>query len=376
MTTKFIATELRTLLVQSKFFSSISQVSYYGSSSTNGLFSQAKLRTASEKAEADRTQDVVDSAEIPSASKPSLTGALELLKESIIPMVDAHKFPLIHKLGINVDDEQVLDTLLSELVLYKRKNNNNQTDVVQGVALPKDALLVKHEFDNPAKHRLYLPIPSGYTKHTSLALAKNKTSSLEWCVRNASSEIKGEAGKKMISSLESKMTDDFEDVASMSGYVGEMTNVMSPEFCAAMYEDAEVGRKNQRELNKYLTYHFGKRVTAHEYEVEEIKKDYIKFHTETIDVMHKGKMESVLYSWKDLAVMIHHHRNEIFDNNSEDIEKIDICLGGDHGKGKFTFVALVTVRYKSNIKDKKLELQIGQIDHGGDTVELLQPLLE
>ena len=62
--------------------------------------------------------------------------------------------------------------------------------------------------------------------------------------------------------------------------------------------------------------------------------------------------------------------------NMDDIEKIEICLGGDHGKGKFTFVAMIIVRYINKQRASKIfEFQIGQIDHGGDTVELLEPLL-
>ena len=71
----------------------------------------------------------------------------------------------------------------------------------------------------------------------------------------------------MIQALQEKLSDDFEEVAEMNGYCSELTNTMSPEFCVAMYEDAEIGRKDQRVLNKYMTYHFTKRVTAHEYKV-------------------------------------------------------------------------------------------------------------
>ena len=275
-TTKFIAEELREILVQSKFFHTIGQVSYYGN--TGGLFSKTKLRiTASEITEAERIKESqneeADTAEIRSPLANTLTSALEVITpEFSSTVIDQIQFPLLHKWKINVDDEQVVETLLSELVRYKR-TFNNQTDTVQGVKMPKDSLVVKHEFDNPAKHRLYLPVPSGFSQHTADSLAKNTITSLDWAVRNASTSIKGDAGKLMIEALQKNMADEFENIAEMSEYISEMTNVMAPEFCAAMYEDAEIGRKSQKKLNQYLTYHFGKRVTAHEYEVQAVLSD-------------------------------------------------------------------------------------------------------
>jgi hypothetical protein len=59
---------------------------------------------------------------------------------------------------------------------------------------------------------------------------------------------------------------------------------------------------------------------------------------------------------------------------------MEISLGGDHGKGKFAFLAVDVIRYKADSvrgqKSKIMDFKIGQIDHGSDSVELLRPLLQ
>ena len=58
----------------------------------------------------------------------------------------------------------------------------------------------------------------------------------------------------------------------------------------------------------------------------------------------------------------------------QEIEKVELCVGGDHGQGAFTMMMIVIVRYK-NGKSRHHEFQIGQIDAKEDTIEYLRPLL-
>ena len=76
--------------------------------------------------------------------------------------------------------------------------------------------------------------------------------------------------------------------------------------------------------------------------------------------------------------MIAFYSNNLLFQRTDQIEKIEICLGGDHGKRKFIFMAIVAIRYKkeSGLEPLIKEYQIGQIDHSSDNVELLRPLLK
>ena len=87
-------------------------------------------------------------------------------------------------------------------------------------------------------------------------------------------------------------------------------------------------------------------------------------------------MKKIVISWQDLYELIKKYSSEIFDD-LPNISQVEILLGGDHGKGAMNFVAVIIVRYKlSEInKPKIIELQIGQVDHSKDTMELLKVIV-
>jgi hypothetical protein len=57
------------------------------------------------------------------------------------------------------------------------------------------------------------------------------------------------------------------------------------------------------------------------------------------------------------------------------ISKFELTLGGDHGKGAFTFLACLIIRFADGSDPKEIELQIGEIGSETDTMEVLQPLV-
>ncbi len=61
----------------------------------------------------------------------------------------------------------------------------------------------------------------------------------------------------------------------------------------------------------------------------------------------------------------------------KNIDKMELTLGGDHGKGAFTFIACLIVRFEDPLEEPQvLEFQIGEIDSEKDSMELLLPLVE
>jgi hypothetical protein len=200
-----------------------------------------------------------------------------------------------------------------------------------------------HEIDNPRKHLLYSPVPSGYGKHSAQTLGGNMLTSLEWCVRNESSEAKSIASQELMSALESRLPEEFLNVAVSSGYCTHVCRKMTAAFCIAMYEDVNFGIKQQHILNRYLASHFGTRVGAHKYECSEYTSRFVEFQTEVLPIKVKVKLGGqqveeivqVKYCWKDLHELIQRYKDNII-TDAHNIEKLAICLGGDHGKGKFT----------------------------------------
>jgi hypothetical protein len=59
-----------------------------------------------------------------------------------------------------------------------------------------------------------------------------------------------------------------------------------------------------------------------------------------------------------------------------DISHAKLALGGDHGKGAFTFLAVLFLRYTNGKKVSIFEMQVGQIGSASDSAEIIKPLIE
>jgi hypothetical protein len=66
---------------------------------------------------------------------------------------------------------------------------------------------------------------------------------------------------------------------------------------------------------------------------------FLEFQTEKLRIKVGDKEQDVLYSWKDLHKDLDFYKGNLYKEAPLDIEKVEVCLGGDHGKGKFTFIA-------------------------------------
>jgi hypothetical protein len=85
------------------------------------------------------------------------------------------------------------------------------------------------------------------------------------------------------------------------------------------------------------------------------------------------------YWYKDIDHVLKYMVNSVSAcQDLEDLERLDMSLGGDHGQGAFTLMALLALRYKeeSGKESKYLALQIGQIESAADSVEILKPLVD
>ena len=135
-------------------------------------------------------------------------------------------------------------------------------------------------------------------------------------------------------------------------------------------------------MNKFLSYHFGHRVCVSEKLIAAVGSDFVHFKSESIpvDVREYG-VKKILFSWRDLDELIHKYSSELFENLSS-IDRLEILLGGDHGKGAMNFIAVIIVRYKVTKEQaqegepKILELQIGQVDHTKDNMFLLRHIIQ
>jgi hypothetical protein len=112
-----------------------------------------------------------------------------------------------------------------------------------------------------------------------------------------------------------------------------------------------------------------------EREIREVGSNYVPYVTANrVIVGHKKK---ILYSHRSAYDLFQCYGRTIFEDSGNEIEKLELLLGGDHGKGPFTFLFVIVVRYKDPTWAPMIvELQLGQIDSTEDSMELLRPLLD
>jgi hypothetical protein len=85
----------------------------------------------------------------------------------------------------------------------------------------------------------------------------------------------------------------------------------------------------------------------------------------------------VLYSYRDITVLLEFYLRQLLGSFNKKINKMELTLGGDHGKGAFTFIACLIVWFEDPLEAPQvLEFQIGKIDSEKDSMELLLPLVE
>jgi hypothetical protein len=83
-----------------------------------------------------------------------------------------------------------------------------------------------------------------------------------------------------------------------------------------------------------------------------------------------------LCSFRDLAKLLEFYLPELMASFKKAISKLELTLRGDHGKGAFTFLACLIVRFEDGSDSVEIELQIGEIGSEIDTMEVLQPLVD
>ena len=263
-------------------------------------------------------------------------------------------YPVLHKFNIPTDNEQTLNEILCEVLKLKAKK-------LSGVLM----FDVKERNGNDAH---YIRIPSRKGKHGVTAIGR----ATKLLLSGRSEADTKEYPTAMLNVIEKEHEDTFLQVCKDNGYTSQRTPCMTAIFWVAMSEEANLRLNQQRIVNKYLLHHFGHRVCVPETNISEIGSSFIPYTCDQFK--HEGK--KINYSHRKLTELLNHYSLVLFDRKHlEEIEKVEVLLGGDHGKGAFTFLAIIIIRFKTTKEPLILDLQIGQIDSQDDKLELLRPLV-
>ena len=66
-----------------------------------------------------------------------------------------------------------------------------------------------------------------------------------------------------------------------------------------------------------------------------------------------------------------------YGDDFSNVDNLELVLGGDHGKGSYSLLASIVVRFKDHRRDPDvLDLECGRIEYHQDKIELLKILIE
>ena len=95
------------------------------------------------------------------------------------------------------------------------------------------------------------------------------------------------------------------------------------------------------------------------------RHDFVHIDGRTVTVWYRSIADLFIFYFKKLEVSL-----------LVNVEKIEVCLGGDHGKGSYIYLAIVIIRYNDGKVVYRLELKLGEINEEKDKIEFIQELLE
>jgi hypothetical protein len=247
----------------------------------------------------------------------------------------AAAFPFLHKYQIPI----ILNGLLNDITkLVNRKGSIELT-------LPN------------SKPRLLLPIPKGIARSTLCKFNATIHRAIAWT--SGDSRDESVVAKSLSNLLCTDYEDKFLEGATENGLSTNKSTKMDPVFWTAMCEDCNFDISTQRLPSMYLRYHFGTRVAAPATLIREVGNDYIPFTT--FEKKIDGKR--ICNSFRDIDTMLTHAINTASAlRDLDDVSHAELALGGDHGKGAFTFLAVLFLRYRNGKKVSIFEMQVGQID--------------
>ena len=175
----------------------------------------------------------------------------------------------------------------------------------------------------------------------------------------------------LLTELARKNDKVFSKVAKDCGFVTTATKRMDVYSTAAMFADANINSTQQRTILRHFFSYFGLRLVATEKELRELGEGYLVPLTGSIETEQK---EKISYWYKLVDEHFNHEIGDLIGNDlsfPQNLSKVDIVVGGDHGKGRFRLVLMIFLRSKNGITRSR-RFVIGEIKCKKDYSEILR----
>jgi hypothetical protein len=281
---------------------------------------------------------------------PTTTAAPFTFDPKAGEVADPKQNPLMDLFKIPSDNMQTLTQLHKELTRTIQKQT-----VINGQDVLCDGSII---YEDGRHSKLFVEIPKGKSKATFIKLQNIVVQILKYCTDNDEDSVR-QGAVKVIEGLESEFKESLLEAATSKGYSTIQTGVMSAKYWTAMAEAANLRNTQQRVISKFLFHHFGHRVVVPQRELAAYRSQYVTFET----FMKTLNGRKVLYSYRNVTMLLEFYLPQMLGSFSKNIEKMELTLGGDHGKGAFTFIACQIVRFEDPSEEPQvLEFQIGEID--------------
>ena len=135
--------------------------------------------------------------------------------------------------------------------------------------------------------------------------------------------------------------DSFLDVLQDHGYATQHSPKIPATFWTAVVE-ANLQITQQRVVKAYLKHHFGRNVVNTDKAIQAARELVVPYTTIECQVLGARKL---FHIWSE-ADMMELYAPTIFVQKDQ-IEKLELLFGGNHGKGAFTFLFVVVVWYQN-----------------------------
>ena len=257
--------------------------------------------------------------------------------------------------------------------IFKVPSNNSEAlqrlhYEISNILMKENVIEYPHPI-RPSVNMRFANMPSGNSKATNYRRAKV----INTLIDDTDKEGKEILIENILNMIDIKHNEEFFNFCVKKGYCQKQTPIMSALFWNSMSEAASLRINQQRIINKFLTTHFGYRVVEKEKKLSEFTKEYIKYEKYTMTLEDK---KQVTVWFRNLAHMARFQFRKMDKQNLCNANSIEICLGGDHGKESYIFMAIILIRYKNNKEPHRIEVKIGEINDEKDKIEYLTELLK
>jgi hypothetical protein len=275
------------------------------------------------------------------------------------------EYPFLYEFGVPIDNDDTLYGIYRDLQKRLGVNSNDN-------ALLPGSFLYEQKNGTPG---LMVQISKAGSRSGQDKFVSTVSSAMAWATSDVvNEEAEVETVKAIVGNAAERFSELYVEVGTDQQLCMPFKK-MDAATAVSMAEEANVNTTGMRVIARYLRWLFGYSILPTQVQVRAVGEQF--FRATTFEEVIDGK--NIHYWYKDVDEVLKHmvkHASAFED--IKDIESMDMSLGGDHGKGAFTYMALLAIRYKkeSKIESKYLAMQIGQIDSAADSAEILKPLVK